>query len=127
MKNNEQQIDQLIKESLSENEAKFYDELDEQNLIQMLGGLYKTKNRWFILLMNLVSLIVFGLLIYCTVQFFNTQNTNELIIWMAGGFVCLTFISMIKLFVWMQMDKNALLREIKRLELVVASGADKKQ
>jgi len=118
-------IDKLIKETLTAEEAKFYDELEEQNLLEMIGGIFNTKNRWMIIAMNIVNIIAFGILIYCIIQFLNTENTNELIKWFVAGFVCLNFMTMIKLFSWMQMDKNALLREIKRLELQVSSIAGK--
>ena len=121
MKTNMEEIDKLIKETLTQEEAKFYDELDEQNVFQMVGGLFSGKNKWIIILMNVVTLVFFALFIYCTIQFFDTEITNELIKWGIGGFVCLITVSMLKLFAWMQMDKNALLREIKRLELQVSS------
>ncbi|HKK12448.1 MAG TPA: DUF6768 family protein [Flavobacteriaceae bacterium] len=121
MKTNMEDIDQLIKETLSQEEAKFYDELEEQNVFQMLFGLFRGKNKWIIILMNVMTLVFFILFIYCAVQFFKTDVTNELIIWGFGGFVCLSTVSLLKLFAWMQMDKNALLREIKRLELQVSS------
>ena len=121
MKTNMEEIDKLIKETLTQEEAKFYDELDEQNVLQMVGGLFTGKNRWIIILMNVVTLVFFALFIYCTVQFFDTEITNELIKWGIGGFVCLLTVSMLKVFAWMQMDKNALIREIKRLELQVSS------
>ncbi len=47
MKNKMEEIDELIKESLSKEEAVFYDSLEEQNLIEMVGGLFRSKNRWF--------------------------------------------------------------------------------
>ncbi|WP_281990805.1 DUF6768 family protein [Aquimarina aggregata] len=125
MKNKMEDIDRLIKETLSREEAKFYDELDEQNLLEMIGGLFKTKNRWLIVVMNIVNLVAFITLIYCIVQFLNTNTTDMLIKWFAAGFVCITFMIMIKLFSWMQMDKNALLREIKRLELQISSLSGK--
>jgi len=121
MKTNMEEIDKLIKETLTQEEAKFYDELDEQNVLQMVGGLFTGKNRWIIILMNVVTLVFFALFIYCTFQFFDTEITNELIKWGIGGFVCLLTVSMLKVFAWMQMDKNALMREIKRLELQVSS------
>ncbi|MDY7395471.1 DUF6768 family protein [Aureibaculum sp. 2210JD6-5] len=127
MKNNNEEIDQIIKESLTKEEAQFYDELDEQNLLQMFGGLFKTKHSWLIILMNVVNLVVFGIFIYCIVQFLNTEETNGLIKWAAAGVLCWSTLAMIKLFVWMQMDKNALLREIKRLELQIAALANKAQ
>ena len=126
MKNKMEEIDELIKESLTKEEAAFYDDLDEQNLLEMVGGLLHSKNRWLIILMNIVQIISFGLFIYCLVQFFDTDATNELIKWGAGGFLFLFVSSFLKLFSWMQMDKNALLREMKRLELQISSLATKK-
>lgn len=121
MKNKMEEIDQLIKESLSEEEAKFYDNLDEQNVFQMLGGVFHGKNRWIMLLFNVFTFVFLGMLIYCIVQFFNTEVTNELIKWSVAGIICVMAVSMLKLFIWMQMDKNAILREMKRLELQVSS------
>ena len=125
MKNEYEKIDELIKEALTEEESKFYDNLDEQNVFQMLGGLFYGKNKWIILLMNFVMLIVLGLLIYCIVQFFNTDSTNELIKWSLAIVVGLLMISMLKMFLWMQMDKNSIKREMKRLELQVSTVSSK--
>jgi hypothetical protein len=125
MKNSMEEIDDLIKESLTKEEVDFYNSLDEQNLMEMVGGLFKTKMRWLLILMNIVQVIAFGLFIYCLVEFFNTNMTNELIKWGAGGFLFLMMSSMMKLFSWMQMDKNSILRELKRLELQVASLSGK--
>ena len=116
-----EEVDQLIKEALTEEEAKFYDNLDEQNVLQMFGGVFSGKNKWLIILMNIVMLAVFGFLVYSVVQFFSTDVTNEMINWSLAIVVCLLMISMLKLFVWMQMDKNSLMRELKRLELQVAT------
>ncbi|MFT4612715.1 MAG: hypothetical protein ACI8QQ_001540 [Psychroserpens sp.] len=121
MKTKMEDIDKLIKETLTQEEAKFYDELDEQNVLEMIWGLFRGKNKWIIILMNVVTLIFFGLFVYCIVQFLDTTNTNELIKWGLGSFVFLIGVSMLKIFVWMQMDKNAILREMKRLELQVSS------
>jgi len=125
MKTNMEDIDKLIKETLSEEEAKFYDELDEQNVFEMLAGLFKGKNKWIMYLMNFMNLVFFGLFVYCVIQFFDTENTNEMIKWGIGGLVFLFGVSMLKVFAWMQMDKNALLREIKRLEIQVSSLSGK--
>jgi len=81
MKNEFEQIDKLIKEALSEEESKLYDQLEEQNVFQMLGGVFQGKNRWMMVLLNFVMLIVFGFLVYSIIQFFNTDITNELIMW----------------------------------------------
>ncbi|WP_273277100.1 DUF6768 family protein [Maribacter polysiphoniae] len=114
-------IDELIKETLNKEEAKFYDELEEQNLIGKLGEVYKGKMGWLAIIMNVVHLVIFGLLIYCIIRFFGTNETNELIKWASAGFLCMIVMSMLKLYIWMQMDKNDMLREMKKLELQVAT------
>lgn len=121
MKTEKEKIDELIKESLDREEAKFYDQLEEQDLFGKMGGVYKSKLGWLTILMNMVHLIVFALFVYCIVQFFNTSDTNSLIKWSSAGFLCMIVMGMLKLFVWMQMDKNDLLRELKRLELLIAA------
>ena len=124
-KNNKEEIDEIIKETLTKEEAKFYDELDEQDLFGKVGAVFKGKYGWLVVIMNVVSLLAFGFLIYCTVQFFNTSDTNDLIMWAAGGICCVLLVSLLKLFFWMQMDKNDILRELKRLELHIAVFANK--
>ena len=125
MNNHTEEIDKLIKETLTQEEAKFYDELDEQNLFQMVVGIFQGKNKWIMYLMNVMTMLFFAAFIYCIVQFFNTDVNKELLKWGIGSLMFLSGVSMLKMFAWMQMDKNAVLREIKRLELQVSSLAGK--
>lgn len=125
MKDNTEDIDRLIKNALTEEEAKFYDELDEQTFFGMLGGVFTGKLKWLLILMNSVTVFAFIGLIYCIMQFVDTDVTNELIKWGILGMFFMLMMSMIKLFVWLQMDKNALLREIKRIELQLTALSSK--
>lgn len=125
MKTKIEEIDQLIKETLTDEEAKFYDSLDEQNVWQMIGGLYKGKNVWLTVIMHIINIVAFGFMIYCLIQTFDVEKTNDLMLWIAGFFFCLIMISMLKVYAWMQIHRNALTREIKRLELQVSSLSGK--
>lgn len=121
MKTKMEDIDKLIKETLTQEEAKFYDNLEEQNVFQMALGLFSGKNKWIMYLMNLMTLVFFGLFIYCIVEFFNAKATADLLKWGLGTVIFLIGVSMLKIFAWLQMDKNAILRELKRLELQISS------
>ncbi|WP_339756132.1 DUF6768 family protein [uncultured Winogradskyella sp.] len=125
MKTNIEDIDKLIKETLTQEEAKFYDDLEEQNFLQMVFGIFSGKNSWLVIVMSIVQVVFFGLFIYCAIQFLNTEETNELIKWGIFGTLSLMASSMLKLCSWMQMDKKAIIREIKRLELQVSSLSSK--
>ena len=125
MKNNMEDIDRLIKETLTQEEAKFYDDLEEQNVLRMVFGLFKGKNKWILIMMNIMTLVFFGMFIYCLIQFFNVEATKDLLKWGFGSIIFVLGVSILKIFAWMQMDKNALLRELKRIELQVSSLAGK--
>ena len=125
MKNEMEEIDKLIKETLNQEEAKFYDALEEQNILEMIFGLFKGKNAWINILMNIVIVVFFGFFIYCGIQFFESETTEGLIRWGFGSMTFFIAISMLKIFGWMQMDKQAILREMKRLELQVMSLSGK--
>ncbi len=125
MKNKKEKIDELIKETLSQEEAKFYDDLGEQNLLEKIGGTFQGKTGWLAIVMNLLNLVFFCLFIYCCFQFFDADQANDLIKWSAAGFLCWSFMAFIKLYVWMQMDKNEILRELKRVELQVSVLSNK--
>lgn len=121
MKNEMEEIDKLIKETLTQEEAKFYDSLEEQNVIEMLFGLFKGKNSWINIIINIAIIVFFVLLIYSVIQFLNSELTNDLVKWGFGCLALLINICMLKLYAWMQMDKNAILREMKKLELQIMS------
>lgn len=125
MKTKMEDIDKLIKETLTEEETKFYDSLEEQNIFKMIGGLYKGKNVWLIVWMHVVNIIAFGFMVYCLIQTFDVEKTNDLMLWIAGFFFFFIIVSMLKIFAWMQIHKNAVLREMKRLELQISSLSGK--
>lgn len=120
-----EEIDKLIKETLTQEESKFYDDLHEEGLFGMVRSLFRGKLKWIISLMIFVNFIVLGFCVYSIIQFFEATETAELIKWASATFIGMMMVSMLKLFSWMQMNKNALMREIKRLELLISSLTSK--
>lgn len=125
MKTTEENIDQIIKEALNQEEADFYDNLGEQSMPEMMTGLFKGKMKWWTVLIFAFSFIFFGLSLYCAVQFFQVEDLRMMIIYGAGSFMFMMAVTMLKLWSWMQMDKNAILRELKRIELQVSLLSNK--
>ena len=121
MKNNKNEIDNLIRESLNAEEAEFYDSLDEQSLQEMLTGLFQGRQKWFMVLTMIAMLGLFVAGIFCAIQFFEAENTKELIGWSIGFIFFMLGSWSIKVFHWMQIEKNAMLREMKRLELQITA------
>ena len=59
------EIDQLITESLTREEAEFYDSLEEEGLFQKIGGLYSGKMRWMAIATAIVNTIAVIVSVYC--------------------------------------------------------------
>ncbi|MCG8385038.1 MAG: hypothetical protein MJA30_05820 [Cytophagales bacterium] len=119
MKQNED-IDNIIYEALSKEEAQFYNQLGEQSILEMALDVYKGRNKWISITSAVLGVVLFAIFVYAAVQFFKVEDTREMLQWMAIGFVCLGTSQAMKVWQWMQMDKNALLREMKRLEVQIS-------
>ncbi len=60
------------------------------------------------------------LAIVCAWKFYHTEDIKQLLGWSLGIAFSFAVIGMLKLWAWMEMEKNSTIREIKRLELQVA-------
>jgi hypothetical protein len=123
--NNMEDIDKLIRETLTKEEAKFYDDLNEEGLFDMVRSLFKGKLQWIIRLMVFINVLILGFCVYAIIQFFEATEVADMIKWASATFIGMMMVSMLKLFSWMQMNKNTLMREIKRLELLISSLTSK--
>ncbi len=115
-----EEIDKLITESLSKDEAEFYKSLDEENVFKMWSGVYTGKNGWIAIIQSVFITIFVFAAIYCGYRFFTVETVAEMLRYGAGMFIFMMFTSFLKLWLWNQIDKNSILRKIKRIEFQVA-------
>ena len=111
-------IDDRIRSALEAEDQELYDQLDsDMGLQELLLGPFKGKMRWMSVLATAYIFIFLGLGIYCGFQFAAAQEIKELLIWGGSCFACVGFVMSLKLWFWMEMQKNSVLREVKRVEL----------
>lgn len=111
-------IDDQIRKMLSDEDRRMVDELDDQaGLFDMLGMAFKGRQAWMTWYMWIMGLLAFVAGLFCLYQFFATNDLKLAMAWMLGINVCLSFIIIIKIIGWQQMQKLELMREIKRMEL----------
>jgi len=65
-----------------------------------------------------LALVVGGA--YCVWRFAGAADVRNMLVWGGGAALALSAVSMIKLWFWMELQRNATVREIKRLELQVS-------
>ncbi|NRA84129.1 MAG: hypothetical protein HRU22_10290 [Gammaproteobacteria bacterium] len=115
-------IDQQIKQEL-EQEAKQLDVIlaHEPGIFKMLGRAYQGALGGWMILVTILSLVVFMVFAWAGYEFFITEGVliEYKLYW---GFVMLLAVLMLiamKMWIFMEMNRQSTNREIKRLELMV--------
>ena len=120
-------IDDRIRQALQDDaEEKFLSSGDEQAMIQQMLATFRGRNRWLAALAMVYTFVFFVLSIVCIVFFFRATETKDYVMWATAALFCWIAVGLLKSWWFMQMDKHAILREVKRLELQVAKLASKR-
>jgi hypothetical protein len=113
-------LDQAIREALSAEDAAFLAKFEEQSPVGEVLGTFSGKWGAMNVFAALVTFAMFGAFVYCAWNAFNAVDVRETVLWSAGGVITMLAVAMLKMYFWMEMNKNVTLREVKRVELQVA-------
>ncbi|QDV38808.1 DUF6768 family protein [Tautonia plasticadhaerens] len=114
------ELDALIREALSREEAALFDRLGPPSLPDLLTETFRGRFRWINLFGGLLSFVFFGLAVSCAVMIFRTDDVPRLFRWGLGFSFSISAVLGLKLWFWMEMQRHATSREVKRVELAVA-------
>ncbi len=111
-------IDSKIRESLKD--SREYDELfEDRNIVIEAMTPFRGHRKWI----NALGLCygVFGLVlaVWAGFKFFHADVVRDQILWGGLGFLGILFTSFLKVWFWMEMHTNRILREVKRVELLI--------
>jgi hypothetical protein len=93
----------------------------EQSIPQMVIDSFRSRHRWLVLIVFTSIGGLFLLSLFAAYQFFQIESIREMIAWATIFIFCAIGISMMKVWYWMELNKNSLSREIKRMELELAN------
>jgi hypothetical protein len=113
-------IDRKIKAEL-ENEAAEIERitLDETGLFGMLRTVYRGSMRRWVIVTAVGAMILTALVVWSAWRFFTAADTADLVFWGVIFVIALNAQVATKTWIWMEIDRSSLLREIKRLELAI--------
>ena len=114
------QLDDKIREALEETGIESPDFGDDDTLRSMISDAYAGKLRWMFVLTTFWQLMFFAAFIYSGAELFSMVSSEDPLFWAAIFIMTGVAMGMIKLMHWMLINRNRLLREIKRLELETA-------
>ena len=117
------EFDDRIRQALRAESDNVWKDVEEQGLFEQALGVMRGKHKFLTVVANAVMVLFFAMTVYCVVRFFGAETTRMQIVWSVGFLTSNMVVAMMKLWFWMQMDKNTVIREVKRLELQVATLA----
>jgi hypothetical protein len=114
-------LDHAIRDALSKEDAEFLARLDQdQSPLHEALGTFSGKWGAMNVFAALITFAMFGLFVYCAWNVLTADDVRATVIWSAGALWAALAVAMLKMYFWMEMNKNVVLREVKRLELQVA-------
>ena len=114
------ELDQAIRKALSVEDAAFLDKLDKETPIDDVFSTFQGRYGVLNVFAALITFALFGVFVYCAWSAFAAPDLRMLVLWGFGASLSMLGVAMLKIYFWMEMHKNQVLREVKRLELQVA-------
>ncbi|PCI03377.1 MAG: hypothetical protein COB78_10480 [Hyphomicrobiales bacterium] len=118
-------LDQRIEEALEAEDRAMMEQLGEQGILRQFGGLFQGKMAWITVVTVAAGLVLSIIGLYAAWKFATADDTNTMLRWAGIAWFGLSAQMLIKLWSWMRMETNRILREVKRLELQMARLLEK--
>jgi len=112
-------LDNKIRAALREDPS-----VAEPNLAEEVITVFRGRHRWMHTIIVVVSLAFLALAVWASVQFYNAEVVREQLRWGGLALVALLMISFMKVWFWLEMQTNRVLREVKRVELLFVSRGE---
>lgn len=116
------ELDEQLRSALREEDAELLARLDtDPGILETMRSGFRGSTAWWVWLTSVIQLGIFGVAVWTAVRFFSAETIDDRVLW--GIPLILTWImaSMLKMMVWSHVERGMLRREIKRVELQVAT------
>jgi hypothetical protein len=114
------ELDRRIREALPPNEAELLGPPDEPSVWAQVKEMFQGRLWWVSLLVAVGGGAFLIFMVVSVVAFFRAESVREMLAWASGFGLSLIAVSFSRLWFWLIMHRNAVVREVKRVELLVA-------
>lgn len=115
-------IDDKIREALRQEDAELLEHYPaEVPIHEVIIDYFRGRHWWVNILAFAFTLVALGMAVFAAYRFFHTDSTQAMIAWATCFLWFVIWVAMLKIWFWLEMQRNSLSREIKRLELQVAN------
>ena len=121
-------IDDAIRRTLSVENAKLLERFEaDPALHRQVLEMFRGSTRWINAAGWVAGLALFATGAYFWWRFAYADEIRHMLLWAASAGVAFLGLALVKVWFWLELQKNAVVREIKRLELQVASLAARRE
>jgi hypothetical protein len=114
-------LDDKIKQALKMDANEIEEVLsNDKGLFAQLGGVFRGSMRFWNFFGMALAVIIAALMFWSGYHFFTGQTQDERLFWGVLLLAFLTGTMGLKIWFWLEMNRNTTSREIKRLELAIA-------
>ena len=114
-------LDQMIDEALDAEERELLRTLDEPGFFRQAFGVFRGPTGWMSLVMMFWQVVLFIAGVWAVWNFFEATDPVTQLRWGLPAMLLLIFAGMLKMALIPRLESNRVLREIKRVELQLAS------
>lgn len=91
----------------------------EPNLAEEVLTAFRGRHRWFTAVVFVVNLVAFAGFLLAAVRFYGAAEVVAQLRWGGLAILLLLVMGMLKIWFWLEMHTNRVLREVKRVELLL--------
>jgi uncharacterized membrane protein YciS (DUF1049 family) len=114
-------IDDRIREALRKEDSELLEYYrGEPAVYEMLIETFRGRFRWINAMAFVGAIVILGLIIVLAWCFFHADSTRAMIAYATAFVWGLIWIAILKIWFWLEITRNSLTREIKRIELQLA-------
>ena len=119
------EIDEKIIRALDAEDRALLEQFGEQGLIAQSFSVFQGPQGWIAGVVTIVSIVLFAGAVYSAWNFFAAPEAAEAVQWGAAAWFLMTMVAFMKVWFWMRMESNRVIREVKRVELQLARLQEK--
>jgi hypothetical protein len=121
-------IEERIRKSLTTEDQEFLAQLDaDQSIYREVTAAFRGHMRWLNALAWLMGTALFVLAVFSGWRAVEQTEVRTTLLWSGCCGLALMGVALLKIWFWLELKANAIVREIKRVELQVASLAAARQ
>ena len=113
-------LDEEIAKALNAEDRAIAQQFEELGLIGQFKSVFHGKTAWLSSVILIYSIVLTGLFFYSAWKFVALTEVSDKLLWGGAAWFLATMIAFMKVWFWLRMESNRIVREIKRLELQIA-------